>query len=120
MELDLTVLDFLEDEHIAGRPVMNTDLSKKAMEVAAVLGFPNTFKASPMWVKRWKKRNRVSLRCGTNDAQKVPEDCAAQIQNFRAQIIRSHLKIDRAKFEVVNMDQTMCHFNMVSCRTNKI
>ena len=93
---------------------MNKNLSKKALEVAAELGLPDTFKASPMWVKRWKRRNR----CGTNDDQKVTEDYAAQIQNFRAQIIQSHLKHDLAKF--VNMDQTMCRFDMVPSCTNKI
>ena len=56
---------------------MNKDLSKKAMDNAAELGLPDTLKASPMWLKRWKRKNRVSLRVGTNDAQKVSEDYAA-------------------------------------------
>ena len=119
-ELDKQVLDFLIEERVAGRPVMNRDLTRKALQVATELALPDTFKASPMWLKRWKKRNQVSLRCGTNDAQKVPEDYHAQIWNFRAQIIRSHLRHDLAKFEVVNMDQTMCRFDMVPTRTNDI
>ena len=89
LELDKEVLRYLEEERVAGRAVMNKDLSKKAQEIAVL---PDTFKASPMWLKRWKKGNRVSLTCGTNDAQKVPEDYKAHIQHFRAQIIRSHLK----------------------------
>ena len=82
MELDQAVLDFLEEERVAGRPVMNKDLSKKALEVAAKLGLPDSFKALPMWFKRWKRRNKVSLRCGRHDVQKVPEDYAGQIHNF--------------------------------------
>ena len=107
---------------MAGRAVTNRDLSKKAQEIAPELGLPDTFKASPMWLKRWKKRNHVSLRCGTNDAQKVPENYKTHIQNFQAQIIRSHLKHDFAKFEVTNMCRfvTMCRFDMVPSRTNDI
>ena len=32
--------------------------------------------------------NRVSLRCGINDAQKVPEDYHSRIFNFRAQLTK--------------------------------
>ena len=41
-------------------------------------------------------------------------------ENFRAQVIRSHLRHDFADFEVVNMDQTMCRFDTVPRRTNDI
>ena len=43
--------------------------------------------------------------CGTNNAQKVPEDYASQIPNVQAQIIQSHLNHDLAKFEVTIMKQ---------------
>lgn len=92
----------------------------KALECAKELNLPDSFKASPMWLKRWKRRNRVSLRCGTNDAQKVPEDYHSQIWNFRAQLIKSHMKNNLASFEIVNMDQTMCRFDMVPRYTNDI
>ena len=53
-ELDEAVLEFLIEERVAGRPVRNKDLQAKALELAPQLGVPPTFKASSMWMKRWK------------------------------------------------------------------
>ena len=52
--------------------------------------------------------------------QKVPEDYYSQIWNFRAQVMKAHMKHDLASFEIVNMDQTMCRFGMVPRHTNDI
>ena len=78
-ELDKAVLDFMLEERIMGRPVTNKDLRRKALECVTELSLPDSFKASPMWLKCWRQRNRVSLRCGAIDAQKVPEDYHCQI-----------------------------------------
>ena len=119
-ELDKAVIDFMLEERTMGRPVTNKDLRRKALECATEVTLLDSFKASPMCLKCWKQRNRVSLRCGTNDAQKVPEDYHSQIWNFRAQVMKAHLKYDLASFEIVNMDQTMCRFDMVPRNTNDI
>ena len=62
------MLDFLESECTDGRPVINNDPFKKALEVAENLRLHHTFKDPPMRLKCWKKLNQVSFRCGTNDA----------------------------------------------------
>ena len=70
LELDRELLDKggAPKERVACRAVMNKDLCKKAQEIASEIGLPDTFKASPMWLKRWKRSNHISLRCETNDA----------------------------------------------------
>ena len=61
------------------RPVTNKDLRRKARECVTELNLRDSFKVSPMWLKCWKQRNKVSLTCGTNDAKKVPEDYHSHI-----------------------------------------
>ena len=119
VELDQRVFEFLEEERSEGRPVTNTSLQTKAMQIAAGLGF-TTFRASNGWLWRWKRRYCVGIRCGTNSSQKVPADYADQIMQFRKTIItvRKAKKIDPS--HIVNMDQTMCRFDMPPARTNNI
>ena len=119
-ELDEAVLEFLMEECAAGRPVSNKDLRSKALDLSRGFAVPSTFKASPMWLKRWKKRSKISLRCGTNDAQKVPEDYEGKLYDFRASVIQSHVKYNLGPSQVINMDQTMCHFDMVPSQTNDV
>eukprot|EP00117_Sycon_ciliatum_P036710 scpid97573/ scgid27596/ len=87
------------------------------MKLGPNLGVPNSFRASPLWLRRFKKRNRVSMRCGTKDSQKVPSDLMPVIREFRKKII------DAGTFEkrnVYNMDQTMSRFDTVPSSTNEI
>ena len=123
-ELDTAVFDYLVEERAVGRPVSNKDLRHKALELSQSGNFtvtvPSTFKASAMWLKRWKRRRGVSLRCSTSDAQKVPSDYENVLHGFRESIIQSHLKHSLSPSQIVNMDQTMCHFDMVPSRTNDI
>ena len=71
----------------------NDTLHTKALELAQSFStIPPMFKASPMWLKRWKKRNGISLRCTTNDSQKVPEEYGDILCNFRASIVKYHLE----------------------------
>ena len=86
LELDREALQFLEKECVASM-LMNKNLCKKAQEIAPEPGLSDTFNASTIQLKRWKRRNKVNLMCGTNDMQKVPEDYKAYIQNFQTQII---------------------------------
>ena len=72
-ELDVAVFQFLEEERSEGRYVRNCDLQQKAMEMAAGLNLPS-FKASNMWLSRWKKRWNVGRRRGTNTSQREPAD----------------------------------------------
>ena len=68
-ELDDTLFEYLCDERAAGRPVSNKQLMSKAMDIAPTLNVDDSFKASNMWLNRWKRRNRKSLRCATNDSK---------------------------------------------------
>ena len=67
---------------------------------------------------RWKRRHSVGVRCGTNSSQMVPADHAELIQELRASVIRIQKAKDISLSYIINMDQTMCRFDMPSTRTN--
>ena len=119
-ELDALVLDWLMDERAAGRPVSNKDLMDKARDIAR--GIPNLgqFLASEGWLRRWKKRNAVGIRRGTNEAQKLPEDYAEQVHDFQQLIIRKRREHDYTLANIGNMDETMCRFDMAPRQTNNL
>ena len=57
-------------------------------------------------------------RRGTNDSLKCPDDYL-QIQLFRSLCTNLQLKHSLSPFQVTNMDQTMCRFDMVPHEANK-
>jgi hypothetical protein len=57
---------------------------------------------------------------GTNSSQKVLADYPDQIVHFRKTIIAVRKAKKIARSHIVNMDQTMCHFDMPPARTNNI
>ena len=65
-ELETDVVAWLVAERASGRPVSNAQLQRRALEVAGRLQLPG-FKATPSWLSRWKHRNNVASRNGTND-----------------------------------------------------
>ena len=116
--LDAAVLEYLAEEQTAGHPVSNKQLTAKALQLAPKMNIPPTFKASSMWLKRWKGRNRVSLRCATNDSQKIPDDYLDVLRAFRSDIIGLRSKHGYSSEHIINMDQTMCRFDMAPNKTN--
>ena len=64
------------------------------------------------WLQRWKKRNNVGIRRGTNEAQKLPQDYAEQIEDFIQQVRRKRNEHDYTLYNIANMDQTMARFDM--------
>ena len=82
------------------------------------MGGFDQFKASPGWIQRWKRRNRVAIRRGTNVSQKLPEDYADQVHGHRQDILRKRVSKQYTPFNMINMDQTMCRFDMPSASTN--
>ena len=116
--LDVAVAEYLADERSAGRPVSNKQLIAKALEVAHTSNIPATFKATSMWLKRWKKRQNVCLRFATNDSQKIPTDYHDILQQFRTDIVKLRIQHSYSTKEMYNMDQTMCRFDMAPNRTN--
>ena len=73
----------LLDERAAGRPVSNDDLKEKAREVVRGVDDLEEFKGSDGWLQRWKKRNHVAIRRGTNESQKLHEDHSGQVSDFK-------------------------------------
>ena len=51
--------------------------------------------------------------------QKVPADYQDQLHDFRKSIITIHRAKHIQPFAIVNMDQTMCRFNMQPSCTNR-
>ena len=118
-DLDFSVLEYLEEERAKGLPVCNDDLKAKGRLVAREMGM-NDFKASDGWLRRWKKRNFVGIRRGTNEAQKIPEDYADKISEFQREIIAKRREHDYADHAIGNMDQTMARFDMAPSTTNNV
>ncbi|KAK7097631.1 hypothetical protein V1264_004579 [Littorina saxatilis] len=116
-EVDQAVLDYLNNERAEGRVVRNKDLQRKAMELAGAEQLQG-FRASPMWVKRWKKRHGVCTRRGTCTNQRVPADYGDQLLAFRRSVLRPRLRNLYPLIHILNMDQTMVRFDMLPKRTN--
>lgn len=94
------------------------DLQKKAIEVARTLPSLEDFKGSDGWLTRWKKRNKVGIRRGTNESQKLPNDFHEQVLQFKDTIQAKRREHDYTPFQVGNMDQTQCRFDMAPNTTN--
>ena len=58
------------------------------------------------------------MRAGTNTSKKVPADYADRLHTFRKAIITLHKANDIKPSQIVNMDQTMCQFDMPLNHTN--
>ena len=119
-ELDQAVFNFLEEERSEGRVVTNKMLLRRAREIAGGMGIIERFKASPMWLRCWKRRFGVGMRSGTNASQKVPADFAELLQDFCRSIIQARKvhKVDPS--DIINMDQTMVRFDMPRSKTNNV
>ena len=76
------------------------------------------FRASPGWLNGWKRRYSVGFRRFTNTSQKVPKDYADKLQQFRKSIIAIRKAKDIPPSRIINMDQTMCRFDMPPRGTN--
>ena len=118
-DLDLCVFQYLEEERAQGRVVTNGNLTQRAIQISLGLGLVG-FKASRGWLFNWKRRHSVGLRCGTNSSQRVPAEYANKIQQLRAPVIKIRKAKDIPPSRIINMDQTMCRFDMPRSRTNNI
>ena len=117
IDLDQKVFEFLEKERSEGRVVTNDMLRTKAVQIAGGLSIQG-FKGSYGWLWRWKKRYDVGMRAGTNSAQKVPSDYRELLHSFRKSVIVTRKTKNIGPPDIVNMDQTMCRFDMPFSRTN--
>ena len=112
------MLNFLLDERADGRCVNNADLQAKAIQIARDIPGFEDFKASDGWLTRWKKRNQIGIRRGTNESQKLPRDFHEQVLNFKQLIDEKRQEHDYKVVQIGNMDQTQCRFDMPPATTN--
>ena len=117
-DLDVKLFEFLEEERSEGRPVSNEILRLRALQIAGGLQIERTFTASAGWIARWKERFGVGIRCGTNSSQYVPADYADKLMTFRKAVISIRKTKSISQSNIINMDQTMCRFDMPPSRTN--
>lgn len=66
LDLDKAVLDYLVQERAEGRCVRDKQLTRKALEFSHCLGLDSKFKATSQWLKRWKRRVKVTFKDGSN------------------------------------------------------
>ena len=114
----MKVFEFLEEERSEGRPVSNELLRRRALQIAGGMQLEDTFTASAGWIARWKSRFGVGIRCGTNSSQFVPANYADKLMTFRKVVISIRKNKNISPSNIINMDQTMCRFDMPPSRTN--
>ena len=61
-QLDQAVLNWYKEQRAIGKAVYSVHLRAKALEVGPQCGLPETFRASAMWLERWKKRHAVDIK----------------------------------------------------------
>ena len=118
-EMDDELYNFFLDERENGRIVSNQTLSEKAKKIAARIGITE-FKASTQYVSNFKKRYNITMRVGTTDSQKTPEFFQEEVKCFFDCINRLRVDNDYTDYNIGNMDQTMCRFDMPCKRTNNL
>ena len=106
-----------EKERSEGRPVSNQLLKTRAIQIAGGLKIAG-FRASCGWLSQWKQWYNVGVRAGTNNAQKIPADYADLLHSFRKSVITIRKAENIGPADIVNMDQTMCRFDMPPSHTN--
>ena len=72
LDLDHRLLAWLEEQRERQVAVMDRQLQQKALDIAAELGLAD-YKASCMWLRRWKRRHNVVFRDGTNQVVSIEE-----------------------------------------------
>ena len=60
--LDQAVLNWYKEQRAIGNVVYSRLLRAKALELGPQCGLPETFKASAMWLQRWKKRHAADIK----------------------------------------------------------
>ena len=118
MELDLQLLEWMLDERTAGRPVSNLDLKEQARTIGGTIEELEGFQGSDGFIRRWKRRNNVAIRRGTNESQKLPEEFGAMVTDFKELVQLKRTDEDYIDVHIGNMDQTMCRFDMAPKATN--
>ena len=97
----------------------NQLLKTKALQIAGGLKLEG-FRASCGWLSRWKRRYGVTVgvTVGTNNTQRLPADYADHLHTFRKSVIVIRKAENIGHADIINMDQTMCRFDMPPSRTN--
>lgn len=118
-EMDEELYYFFLNERENGRIVSNQTLSKEAKKIADKLGIKE-FIASMQYVSNFKKRFNITMRVGTTDSQKTPDLLQEEVKCFFECLKKLRVCHDYTNYNIGNMDQTMCRFDMPSKRTNNL
>lgn len=97
----------------------NTSLKEEAKRIGTELGLEG-FNGSDGFLTRWKRRNNVAIRRGTNESQKIPEDHAEKLADFRQLIWNKRHDHEYTMANIANLDETMCRFDMAPSSTNNV
>ena len=101
-ELDQAVLDWLyrRKELLEELSAIKTLRKRRSI----VKTFQWTFKASNLWLSRWKGRHNVGFRRGTNDSQKCPDNYLSKF-TFPLSTVGANLQLKHSlnPFQVTNM-----------------
>lgn len=117
-ELEQRLDIFFQQEREHGRAVSNLLLQREARRLAILLRLSPTFKASSMFIRRWKKRHNITLRRGTNSAQTRPQDNDEILLEFSNMIMQLRLQHQYPADRIINVDETMIRFDTPSNYSN--
>ncbi|OQV17686.1 hypothetical protein BV898_08144 [Hypsibius exemplaris] len=102
------VCAWLMGERAKGLVVTNQDFREKARELAKLDGIPDTFKVSPGWVAKMKKRNRLTYRKAGHVSRKLAptEKDLAEQEEFHEELQEKVVLSQTPLRNIINQDQT--------------
>jgi hypothetical protein len=116
-DLEIELVKWITDRRMQGYAISTAELKLKATHLARQSYTTANFRGSISWRYAFLKRHDLSIRRGTNIAQKLPSDYQEQLTKFQSFIIKLRKKKDYSLSQIGNADQTPITFDLPSATT---
>ena len=118
MDIEHSIIEWFETERREKRRVTTTMIRNKAKYLHQEKNSgQSSFKASRGWLRRFFKRQGLSLRRKTTQGQHLPSELVSRLTSFIAHLRLKQIKHAYPSKNVVTMDETACWFDCVSDST---
>lgn len=115
-ELEARLRAWVLEQRAEGRGLSTVQLRLKACTWAQEMGAVG-FAGGTSWCFRFMRRNYLSIRARTTLCQKLPEDFAEKLDNFKAFVKKQVEENEIAEKHIVNMDEIPLTFDIPMGRT---
>lgn len=106
-ELDKRLYMFMDERQSDGCVVTAKLLQLEALEIARMLNLPESFRASPKYLRRWKRKyigkQTVS---GTKLLKAIPSDYNAKLEIFQSAVAEQRRKCSYLEKKIVSVGET--------------